>query len=239
MSVSPARHSGPRVIFGGVPHHPKEHDPIGEVPSTAKTFAAGADKEGRVKSRLVLASASPRRLELLAQAGLAPDEVLPADIDERRLAGETARRAALRLAGAKADAVWKADGESFVIGADTIVSLGGRMLGKPTAEPDARDMLSSLSGRNHRVLTAVTVIAPDGRRAARLAEARLRLKVFGREDIERLIASGEWRGAAGAYRIQGLAGACVIALTGSYTAVVGLPLYETVTILTGLGFRRE
>lgn len=192
-----------------------------------------------MKSRLVLASASPRRVELLAQAGLPADEVIPAEIDERRLARETSRRAALRLAGAKADAVWNPGGDAFVIGADTIVSLGGRLLGKPTAEPEARNMLRSISGRSHQVLTGVAVIAPDGRRVARLAEARLRLKVLGDEDIERLIASGEWRGAAGAYRIQGLAGACVLSLTGSYTAVVGLPLYETVTLLTGLGFRRE
>lgn len=192
-----------------------------------------------MKSRLVLASASPRRLELLAQAGLPADEVVPADIDERRLRGETSRRAALRLAGAKADAVWRPGGDAFVIGADTIVSLGGRPLGKPTTEPEARDMLRSVSGRSHRVLTGVAVIAPDGRRAARLGEARVRLKVLGDRDFERLLASGEWRGAAGGYRIQGIAGACVVSLTGSYTAVVGLPLYETVNLLTGLGFRGE
>jgi septum formation protein len=200
---------------------------------------AGADMERSVKARLILASASPRRLELLVQAGLPPDDILPADIDERRRPSETARRAALRLAGAKADAIWKPGGDAFVVGADTIVSLGGRMLGKPAQELEARAMLGSLSGRSHRVLTGVSVIAPDGRRAARLAEARLRLKVLAQDDIERLIASGEWRGAAGAYRIQGLAGASVIALTGSYTAVVGLPLYETATLLDRLGYSRR
>ncbi|HWD66757.1 MAG TPA: Maf family protein [Caulobacteraceae bacterium] len=189
--------------------------------------------------RFVLASASPRRLDLLRQAGLAPDAIVPTDIDERRLPGETARRAAERLAIAKADAVWRPDCGAFVLGADTIVSLGGRMLGKPTEEVEARSMLRRLSGRGHRVVTGVAVIAPDGRRAARLAEARVRFKAMGQMDIDNLIASGEWRGAAGAYRIQGLAGASVIAITGSYSAIVGLPLYETVALLVGLGFRRR
>jgi septum formation protein len=197
--------------------------------------------ETRVNSpdRFVLASASPRRLDLLRQAGLAPDAIVPTDIDERRLPGETARRAAERLAIAKADAVWRPDCGAFVLGADTIVSLGGRMLGKPTEEVEARSMLRRLSGRGHRVVTGVAVIAPDGRRAARLAEARVRFKAMGQMDIDNLIASGEWRGAAGAYRIQGLAGASVIAITGSYSAIVGLPLYETVALLVGLGFRRR
>jgi septum formation protein len=188
-------------------------------------------------SRLILASASPRRLALLGQIGLTPDEVRAADIDEARLPGESARRAALRLAEAKAAAVWR--GEDFVLAADTIVSLGGRMLGKPTEEAEAREMLGRLSGRGHRVLTGVAVIAPDGRRARRLAEARVRFKPLDAGDVDRLIASGEWRGAAGAYRIQGQAGACVTALTGSYTAIVGLPLYETLALLNGLGFRRR
>lgn len=190
-------------------------------------------------ARLVLASASPRRLDLLAQAGLTPDGVEPADIDERRHPGETSRRAALRLANAKADAVWRSESDTYILAADTIVTLGGRMLGKSTTEDEARTMLRQLSGRGHRVVTGVAVIAPDGRRRARLAEARVRFKVLREDEIDRLIASGEWRGAAGAYRIQGLAGACVVALTGSYTAVVGLPLYETMTLLVGLGFRRQ
>ena len=197
--------------------------------------------DGRVKSsvRLILASASPRRLDLLAQAGVSPDAVEPAEIDERRLSGETSRRAALRLAKAKAEAVWRPENDAFVVGADTIVSLGGRALGKPLEEVEARAMLRQLSGRSHRVVTGVSVIAPDGRQSARLAEARVRFKVLADEDMERLIASGEWRGAAGAYRIQGLAGANVMSLTGSYTAVVGLPLYETLALLAGLGFKRR
>jgi len=187
-------------------------------------------------SQLVLASASPRRLDLLAQAGIAPHEVDPADIDERALRGETPRRAAVRLATVKAEVAAARHPDAFVIGADTIVSAGARMLGKPERKEEARAMLSLLSGRGHRVFTGVAVIAPDGRRATRLAEARVRMKVFSEEDFERLLSSDEWRGASGAYRIQGLAGAHVISLTGSYTAVVGLPLYETTTLLAGLGF---
>ena len=188
--------------------------------------------------RIVLASASPRRLDLLSQAGVRPDEVSPAEIDESRLPGEPPRRAAMRLANSKAEAAWKPGGDAFVIGADTIVSLNGQFLGKPTEEDEARAMLRRLSGRGHRVLTGVAVIAPCGRRAARLAEARVRFKALSGEDIERLIACGEWRGAAGGYRIQGMAGAVVTGLIGSYTAVVGLPLYETLALLNGLGFRQ-
>lgn len=223
------------------PSSAEEHGPTVAVPSTIETICSRATMEIRVNSpdRFVLASASPRRLDLLCQAGLAPDTIEPADIDERRLPGESARRAAERLANAKADAVWRPGCGAFVLGADTIVSLGGRMLGKPTEEVEARSMLRRLSGRGHRVVTGVAVIAPDGRRAARLAEARVRFKALGQEDIEDLIASGEWRGAAGAYRIQGLAGASVIATTGSYSAIIGLPLYETVALLVGLGFRRR
>lgn len=187
-------------------------------------------------SSLLLASASPRRLELLAQVGVKPVAVTPPEIDERRLRGETPRRTALRLANSKAEAVWKAGDDTFVVGADTIVSLGGRTFGKPSEESDARAMLLRLSGRSHHVVTGVAVIAPDGRRADRLAEARVRFKRLDDRDIERQIASGEWRGASGAYRIQGMAGAWVVALTGSYTAVVGLPLYETLALLSGLGF---
>lgn len=186
---------------------------------------------------LVLASASPRRVELLAQAGLTPDAIDPTDIDERFQKGETPRRAALRLAALKAEVAASRHPRAFVLGADTIVCAGSRVFGKPTDRDQAAAMLGMLSGRGHRVVTAVSVIAPDGRRAARLAEARVRIKVLSVHDIDRLLATDEWRGAAGAYRIQGAAGALVTGLTGSYTAVVGLPLYETVALLTGLGYR--
>jgi septum formation protein len=186
--------------------------------------------------RLVLASASPRRLDLLAQIGLRPDAVDPADIDESILKGETARRAALRLASLKARAGAARHPNAFVVGADTIVSVGGRKLGKPDRREDANRMLGQLSGRGHRVATGVCVVAPDGRRASRLGEARIRFKHLEGPDLAHLLDGEEWRGAAGGYRIQGRAGACVLSLTGSYTAVVGLPLYETACLLAGLGY---
>jgi septum formation protein len=186
--------------------------------------------------RLVLASASPRRLDLLSQIGLTPDAVDAADIDETIHRGETARRAALRLAGLKAAAGAARHPDAFVIGADTIVSVGGRKLGKPREREAAARMLGELSGRGHSVVTGVCVVAPGGRSASRLGEARLRFKRLGAPDLARLLDGEEWRGAAGGYRIQGLAGACVVSLTGSYTSVVGLPLYETTCLLAGLGY---
>ena len=185
---------------------------------------------------LILASASPRRLDLLAQIGLVPDTIDPADIDETALAGETPRRTAERLAIAKADAVAARRPGAFVLAADTVVAVGRRMLGKPGAELEAKAMLEMLSGRNHRVYTGVAVIAPSGRRSSRVAEARVTFKRLSPSDTGLLIASGEWRGVAGGYRIQGRAAAAVTQLVGSYSAVVGLPLYETMTLLGGLGY---
>jgi septum formation protein len=186
---------------------------------------------------LVLASASPRRLELLCQIGLAPDKIAPADIDETPLPGETARIAALRLARAKAEAGRVLAPDAFVLAADTIVAVGRRMLPKAETEKAARQCLQLLSGRAHKVLTAVAAAAPDGRLAARLSETRVRFKRLTPAETEAYLAAGEWRGKAGGYAIQGLAGGFVVALQGSYTGVVGLPLYETRCVLEGLGFR--
>ena len=116
---------------------------------------------------------------------------------------------------------------------------GRRVMGKPDDEAQARDMLGHMSGRGHRVITGVAVRGPDGREAARLAEARVRFKRLDMEDVSALVRSGEWRGVAGGYRIQGRAGACVMDIVGSYTAVVGLPLYETLCLLRGLGWRER
>ena len=186
---------------------------------------------------LVLASASPRRRDLLAQAGLAPDVIDPCDIDETPLKGETPRMAALRLADAKAGAGAARNPAAFVVAADTVVAVGRRMLGKPATEAEALSMFALLSGRGHRVYTGVAVTAPDGRRASRLSETRVKFKRLGATDIQALLAGEEWRGAAGGYRIQGRAGACVVSLIGSYTGVVGLPLFETMGLLTGLGYQ--
>ena len=187
---------------------------------------------------LVLASASPRRLDLLRQVGLEPDRVVPTDLDETPLKGETPRQLALRLAVAKAQAAAAGAPDAYVVGADTVVALGARVFGKPDDEAAARRMLERLSGRAHRVLTGVAIVAPGGRIASRLAETRLRWKRLSPADLDGLIQSGEWRGVAGGYRIQGRAAGLTLDLQGSYTGVVGLPLYETLALLDGLGFRR-
>jgi septum formation protein len=185
------------------------------------------------RPRLVLASASPRRLALLQQIGLAPDAVSPADIDETPEKDETPRNLARRLARSKAEAV-QADG--FVLAADTVVACGRRVLPKAETVDVARACLTRLSGRTHDVLTGIAVRAPDGRIADRLVESRVTFKRLSAQDIDGYCASGDWRGKAGGYAIQAGAGAFVMSLSGSYPAVVGLPLYETVCLLEGLGF---
>jgi len=187
---------------------------------------------------LVLASASPRRLDLLRQIGLEPDRILPTDLDETPHPKETPRRLALRLAEAKGEAAAARAPGAYVLAADTVVALGRRLLGKPFDAAEARAWLELLSGRAHRVFTGVVVIAPSGRRALRLAEARVRFKRLTPAEIDAYLSSGEWEGKAGAYAIQGRAGGFVIEVQGSYSAVIGLPLYETRMLLEGLGFRR-
>ena len=191
------------------------------------------------RAPLVLASASPRRLDLLIQAGFPAETVDPADVDETPLDAEPPRRLAARLALAKASAVHqRRAGDGYVLAADTVVAVGRRVLGKPKSSEEAAAMLKLLSGRGHRVVTGVCVIGPDGRSAARLGEARVRFKRLSAAELAEALAGEEWRGAAGGYRIQGLAGRWVIELNGSYTAVVGLPLYESICLLDGLGYCR-
>lgn len=187
---------------------------------------------------LVLASASPRRLDLLRQIGLEPDGVDPADIDEAALPDETPRQQALRLARAKAEMVHARRPDAYVVAADTVVAVGRRVLPKALTEAQARRCLGLLAGRAHRVLTGVAVIAPNGRLASRLSETRLKFKRLTTAELDLYLAGGEWSGKAGGYGIQGAAGAFVTELSGSYTGVVGLPLYETACLLEGLGFRR-
>lgn len=187
--------------------------------------------------RLVLASASPRRLELLRQVGLAPDHIEPAELDETPDPKETPRGLADRLAAAKAEAVGARHPGAFVLAADTVVCVGRRVLPKVESEAEGLACLTLLSGRAHRVLTAVCVIAPDGRRTARRVESRVHIKRLTEREIAAYLQSGEGQGKAGGYAIQGRAGAFVTSLQGSYSGVVGLPLYETVSLLLGLGFR--
>ena len=186
--------------------------------------------------RLVLASASPRRLDLLAQVGIVPDAIDPADLDEAPLRDETPRRLALRLALAKARLVAEREPDAFVLAADTVVALGRRMMPKAANDQEVRECLTRLSGRAHRVLTGIAVIAPGGRDASRLVETRVHFKRFSNSDLDAYVASSEGVGKAGGYAIQGRAAALVTALQGSYSGVVGLPLYETVSLLTGLGY---
>ena len=187
--------------------------------------------------RLVLASASPRRLDLLRQIGLQPDAVEAAEVDETPLKDETPRLLATRLAVAKAERVAAAHGNSFVLGADTVVALGRRVLPKAESAAQVRECLDLLSGRAHRVLTGVCVIGPEGRKTQRLVESRLHFKRLTPGEIDNYASCGEGLGKAGGYGVQGRAGAFVIALQGSYSGVVGLPLYETANLLTGLGYR--
>ena len=186
---------------------------------------------------LVLASASPRRLELLRQIGIEPDVVAPAELDERPGAGERPADYARRLAEAKAGQVARQHQGSFVLAADTVVAVGRRILPKPADGTAARRSLALLSGRRHRVLGAVGLIAPDGRRASRLVTTTVRFKRLERREIEAYLESGEWRDKAGGYAIQGRAAAFAPAVNGSYSNVVGLQLAETAALLRGLGYR--
>jgi septum formation protein len=158
------------------------------------------------------------------------------DIDETPTPGETSRRLAVRLARAKLEVGRARHPAAFVLAADTVVAAGRRLLGKPESGAEATRMLGLLSGRAHRVLTAVAAAAPSGRTGARLSETRVRFKRLTEGEIAAYVDGGEWRGKAGGYGIQGHAGAFVALLSGSYSGVVGLPLYETRTLLAGLGF---
>lgn len=185
--------------------------------------------------RLVLASASPRRLDLLKQIGIVPDAVDAAELDETPLADETPRRLALRLAMAKAMDVAARHPGAYVVAADTVVAVGRRTMPKAADAAEVRDCLKLLSGRAHRVFTGVAVAAPDGRTASRLVESRVHFKRLSQAEVDAYLACGEGVGKAGGYAVQGRAAAMVISLQGSYSGVVGLPLYETSSLLTGLG----
>ncbi|MBI5112010.1 MAG: Maf-like protein [Rhodovulum sp.] len=194
------------------------------------------------RPKLVLASGSPRRLTLVNQAGLDPDALRPAEVDETPKRGELPRACANRLAREKAEvalAAVKAEDDlrgAYILAADTVVSVGRRILPKAELLDDAGQCLRLLSGRNHRVYTSVCLVTPKETFRQRLVETRVRFKRLSEQDIETYLASGEWRGKAGGYAVQGLAGTFVVKIVGSYTGIVGLPLYETVTLLAGEGF---
>jgi septum formation protein len=189
--------------------------------------------------RLILASASPRRRELLSQIGYVPDLIVPADIDETEMPGEEARPLAERLARSKAEAIVPNHPGDVVLSADTVVSVGRRLLPKAESESQARDCLRLLSGRAHRVTTGMAVAGPGPEMRLRIVETRLKVRRLSDSDIERYIESGEWHGKAGGYGIQGAFAAHISHLVGSYSAVVGLPLYEAANCLSSaFGHRR-
>jgi septum formation protein len=196
-----------------------------------------------VLQKLVLASGSPRRIELLQQAGIEIDRLLPANVDETPLRAEHPRSLAKRLSRAKAEkalASMKTEPDyqpAYVLAADTVVAVGRRILPKAEMLDEASNCLQMLSGRSHRVYTGVCLITPSGKVRQKLVETRVRFKRLGRDELESYLASGEWRGKAGGYAVQGLAGTFVVKMVGSYSNVVGLPLYETVGLLAADGFQ--
>lgn len=183
---------------------------------------------------LVLASASPRRRELLARLGLTPAAINPADIDETPHKGELPRDYAMRMAREKAQAA--ASGDGHVLAGDTVVAAGRRILPKAEDEATARKCLELLSGRRHRVLSALALRAPDGAIRERLSETVVMFKRLSSAEIDAYLASGEWEGKAGGYAIQGIAEGLISRIQGSHSGVVGLPLYETRTLLRAAGF---
>jgi septum formation protein len=206
----------------------------------ARTRAAS--KEEAPRPKLVLASASPRRLMLLGQVGIEPDALRPASIDEMPRKGEMPRVVAARLAKAKAEAARdqiasdRDIADAYVLAADTVVAVGRRILGKPQYMEEAVASLQRLSGRPHHVLTGICLITPDDRVKTKIVDTRVRFKHLSRQELEAYIASREWRGKAGGYAIQGLAGSFVQKIVGSYTNVVGLPLTEVVGMLAAEKF---
>jgi len=189
------------------------------------------------KPKLILASASPRRLDLLVQIGIVPDAVHPADIDESAQRGELPRPHAARLAMEKAQAVAAGlDSSAAILAADTVVALGRRILPKAEDEKTARECLQHLSGRRHTVYGGIALIAPDGTVKTRMVETAVVFKRLHKTEIAAYLACGEWQGKAGGYAIQGRAAAFIRRISGSYSNVVGLGLFETAALLTSIGF---
>ncbi len=186
--------------------------------------------------RLILASASPRRLSLLGQIGVVPDAVDPADLDETPHKGELPAVYAARIAAEKGVAVAQRHGGALVLSGDTVVAAGRRILPKTESEAEARQCLALLSGRRHRVLSAITLIDGEGRARHRLSENIVIFKRLERAEIDAYLASDEWRGKAGGYAIQGRAAGLIRAIQGSHSAIMGLPLYETRTLLKAAGY---
>jgi septum formation protein len=188
------------------------------------------------KTQLILASSSPRRVALLASCGIAPDKIRPAEIDETSLSKELPRALASRLALAKAKEVAKTNPDAIVLGADTVVACGRRILPKAETAQDVRACLTLLSGRRHHVLTGVALILPEGGILSRLADSSVTFKRLTESEIESYVISGEGIGKAGGYAIQGRAAMLVRAMAGSYSNIVGLPLFDVGQMLKSCGY---
>jgi nucleoside triphosphate pyrophosphatase len=186
--------------------------------------------------RLILASASPRRVDLLARIGVVPDAIIPADIDETVLNGELPKQHALRLAREKAQAVAAGEPDALVLAADTVVAVGRRILPKVEDEETLRACMRLLSGRRHRVLTGVALAMPDNGIRERLVETMVAVKRLSEQEIDFYAGHGEWRGKAGGYALQGYGEVYVRHIAGSYSNVVGLPLAETRMMLKSAGY---
>ncbi|WP_374765130.1 Maf family protein [Yunchengibacter salinarum] len=204
-----------------------EPDNPGAQSATPGTgLGTGPLAAGTAARRLILASGSPRRRDLLAQIGVVPDHILPADIDETPHRDERPRAYAERMGREKAAAVAPHADGALVLAADTVVSAGRRILPKAEDAATARQCLALLSGRRHRVTTGMALVLPGGRTLTRLVESVVAFRPLGAQDMARYLASGEWHGKAGGYAVQGLGAMFVRYLSGSYSNVVGLPLFE-------------
>ena len=189
----------------------------------------------RNNSKLILASASPRRVDLLKQCGITPHKIIPADIDETALKKELPGQHALRLAIEKAQAIKRGD-EIFILAADTVVACGRRILPKAETEKDVRTCLKLLTGRRHIVYGGIALVTPDGKTLSRLVKTKVQFKPLEEDEISRYVESGEGIGKAGGYAIQGLCAAYIKTISGSYSNIVGLSIYDTLQLLKGSGF---
>ncbi len=192
-----------------------------------------------MKNRIILASASPRRVDLLAQIGIVPDQIIPADIDETPLKGEHPKNLAKRLAIQKAQKIYDANKDCFVLAADTTVACGSRLMDKPKDADDARRILNILSGRRHRVYGGICVISPSGKMISRLCETIVASRRLTKSDIEKYIESGDWEGKAGSYAIQGVASTFIKYIAGSYSNIIGLSLYDVSRMLESAGYKKD
>lgn len=191
-------------------------------------------------SNLILASASPRRIELLKQVGITPSQILPADIDETPLKNEKLTDLALRLAQGKAQAIFQTIGKSenqFILAADTVVAKGRRLIDKALSEEDVKSALQNLSGSRHKIYGGMCLITPDGKSISRLSTTNVQFKRLSKSEIDNYVLSGEGIGKAGGYGIQGIAASFVKSINGSYSNIVGLSLYDTMQMLNGNNFR--